>query len=70
MAVQVSADGSVFQTTAPKALFAPRFAESPAANPFNLQYDVAADGRFLINVALDDLASTPIISTLNWKNRN
>ena len=70
MSVQVSSSGSAFRTGPPVALFAPRFAESPAANPFNSQYDVAADGRFLINVTLDDLASAPITLILNWKGRN
>ncbi len=70
MAVQVSASGSVFQTSPPVALFAPRFVESAAVNPFNPQYDVAADGRFLINVAADDLASSPITLILNWRRGN
>ncbi|MGH9387749.1 MAG: hypothetical protein ACRD2N_26120 [Vicinamibacterales bacterium] len=70
MAVQVSASGSEFRTSRPVALFAPRFAENPAANPFNAQYDVAADGRFLVNVAVDDLASAPITLILNWKGIN
>jgi Tol biopolymer transport system component len=66
MAVKVSTAGSAFQTSAAVALFAPRLAESAAINPFNAQYDVAPDGRFLINVAVDDLASSPITLILNW----
>ena len=30
------------------------------------QYDVAADGRFLINTELDDDAATPITLIQNW----
>jgi eukaryotic-like serine/threonine-protein kinase len=67
MAVQVSAAGSEFRTSPAVPLFAPRFSESPAANPFNTQYDVATDGRFLVNVAVDDLAASPITLILNRK---
>jgi Tol biopolymer transport system component len=70
MAVQVSTAGSVFRSSAAVPLFAPRFAESAATNPFNAQYDVAPDGRFLINVAVDDLASSPITLILNWTRRD
>jgi dipeptidyl aminopeptidase/acylaminoacyl peptidase len=70
MAVQVSSAESAFRTSPPVALFAPRFAENPAANPFNPQYDVAADGRFLVNMPVDDLASAPITLILNWNGRN
>jgi Tol biopolymer transport system component len=69
MAVTVSATGSMFRAAPPVALFTPRFVESPAVNPFNAHYDVAADGRFLINVAVDDLASAPITLLLNWRGR-
>jgi hypothetical protein len=30
------------------------------------QYDVARDGRFLINVAADEAAGSPITVILNW----
>jgi len=66
MAVQVSAARSLFRTNTAVPLFAPRFAASAAANPFNTQYDVGADGRFLINLAVDDLAASPITLILNW----
>ena len=38
MAVQVTPEGPVFQASPPVEVFAPRFAESPALNPFNPQY--------------------------------
>jgi Tol biopolymer transport system component len=66
MAVKVDTAGSIFQTSAAVPLFAPRLAESAAINPFNAQYDVGPDGRFLINVPVDDLASSPITLILNW----
>jgi hypothetical protein len=31
------------------------------------QYDVAADGRFLINAISDDATSSPITVLQNWK---
>ncbi|MBI2149121.1 MAG: hypothetical protein HYU27_00760 [Acidobacteria bacterium] len=31
------------------------------------QYDVSRDGRFLINMPLEDSADTPITLILNWK---
>ena len=30
------------------------------------QYDIARDGRFLFNVAVDDYAQPPISVVLNW----
>ena len=30
------------------------------------QYDVASDGRFLLNVTAEDTPTPPIIVTLNW----
>ena len=37
-------------------------------NAFNRQqYDVAPDGRFLINVVTEDATSAPITLLLNWK---
>jgi eukaryotic-like serine/threonine-protein kinase len=70
MAVQVSTAGLQFRTSAAVPLFAPRFAQTAAANPFNANYDVGADGRFLINIAVDDLATSPITLILNWKGRS
>ena len=67
MAVRLSAAGSVFRTGPAVPVFAPRFAESASANPFAPQYDVAVDGRFLVNVAVDNLASSPITLILNWR---
>ena len=69
-AVQVSTAGLQFRTTAAASLFAPRFTQTAAANPFNANYDVGSDGRFLINIAVDDLATSPITLILNWKGRN
>jgi hypothetical protein len=32
-----------------------------------MQYDVAPDGRFLMNVTTADAATSPITLLLNWK---
>ena len=47
----------------PAALFTANFVRS-AARP---QYDVARDGRFLVNVELNDAATPPITLLMNWK---
>jgi hypothetical protein len=31
------------------------------------QYDVAPDGRFLVNVSLDDATVSPIVVVQNWR---
>ena len=35
--------------------------------PFQDQYDVSPDGRFLINVPVNDATPSPIALVLNWK---
>lgn len=35
--------------------------------PFTAQYNVACDGRFLINLPRDDVSAAPITLILNWK---
>ena len=47
----------------PAALFTANFARG-TARP---QYDVARDGRFLVNVELSDAATPPITLLQNWK---
>ncbi len=47
------------------ALFPTRIWGGGVANTQGRQYDVARDGRFLINTVIDD-ASTPITLILNW----
>ena len=65
MAVAADGSGGAFRAGTPVPLFAPRFAEA-TVNPFNAQYDVGADGRFLINMTLDEVATAPITLILNW----
>jgi Tol biopolymer transport system component len=67
--IGVGSDGQL-QADAPVALFAVRLASG--ANVFGpggaarSQYAVASDGRFLMNVALDETSPPPIALVLNW----
>lgn len=66
MASPIEARGSTLEPGRPVALFAPRIVSAvPATN--KQQYDVAPDGRFLINVTAEDAATTPITLLLNWR---
>ena len=38
-----------------------------AESPNRGQYNVARDGRFLINTVLDDVVSAPITIVQNWR---
>ena len=63
VAVHRTAQGVVFIAGTPAALFQTHIA------PGNIRanYDVARDGRFLINTALDDASVEPIHLLLNWR---
>jgi hypothetical protein len=40
---------------------------TPATSGYRQQYDVAADGRVLINETTEDASASPITLLLNWK---
>ena len=63
MAVGVSTQGTTFTPGTPEALFPTHI--TPGV--FKQQYDVAHDGRFLINTELDTASTEPIHLLLNWK---
>jgi dipeptidyl aminopeptidase/acylaminoacyl peptidase len=63
MAVAVMAQGAAFTPGIPAALFQTHI--TPATN--RQQYDIARDGRFLINTDLADTSTEPIHLLLNWK---
>ena len=67
MAVPIAANGSTLQPGTPSALFQTRIFGGGATVNSRQQYDVARDGRFLINVAIDDASASPITLLLNWK---
>jgi Tol biopolymer transport system component len=69
VAIQVETDGRTVSPGAPVALFPTRFASGANVNVgFNSrpQYAVAPDGRFLMNVTVDDPTPSPITIVLNW----
>ena len=69
MAVPVRVEGSEFVHGTPVALFEPPLATgtfSGIAGNIRPQYDVAPDGRFLINITTEETVS-PINIILNWK---
>jgi len=66
MAVPVTIKGAVFERGTPVALFQTRIAGGINAYS-RAQYDVAADGRFLINVTTESAATSPITLLQHWK---
>jgi len=65
MAASVSSAGTTFASEAPVALFRTRILEGGSPGDFRGQYDVAPDGRFLINTIADESVA-PIRLLLNW----
>jgi Tol biopolymer transport system component len=66
MAVPITVKGDSLEPGAPAVLFSTRIWGGASCCTLQ-QYDVARDGRFLINVASDDAAGSPITLLLNWK---
>jgi hypothetical protein len=65
--VSVAATGTALEMGTPKALF-PAHAAFGGANIVGItwQYDVARDGRFLINVLTGEGRPAPITVVQNW----
>ena len=66
MAAPVTATGTTLEPGTPVALFETRIYGGGADNNQGRNYDVARDGRFLINTVLEGAAS-PITLLQNWK---
>ncbi|HYR42185.1 MAG TPA: hypothetical protein VER98_04115, partial [Terriglobia bacterium] len=65
--VKLSPDGQSLETGTPAALFPVRIAGGPLG-PNKQQYAVSSDGhRFLVNLAADEGAASPITLIYNWK---
>jgi len=59
--VKLTPDGQSLETGTPAALF-------PLPGGAGQQYAVSSDGqRFLVNLAVDEGAASPITLILNWK---
>jgi hypothetical protein len=65
MAVPISVNGATLLPGTPVRLFATRIADGGEDLAQGRQYDVAPDGRFLINAELDS-AAAPITLIQNW----
>ena len=61
--IGVNPDGHTLNVDAPAPLFPTRHAISPQQKQ---QYAVAPDGRFLMNVVLDEESAAPITIVQNW----
>ena len=66
MAAPVTITGSSLEPGAPKVLFSTRILGGGALAQEGRHYDVALDGRFLIDMVLDD-AAAPITLLMNWR---
>jgi eukaryotic-like serine/threonine-protein kinase len=65
--VKLSPDGQSLETGTPMALFPVRIAGGPVPGFNKQQYAVSSDGqRFLVNLAADEGAASPITLILNW----
>ena len=65
MAASIAAQGATLQPGVPVALFPTRILFGGGDSGMGRQYDVARNGRFLINTVVDDAAS-PITLIQNW----
>jgi len=66
---KLTADGQSLETGTPAALFPVRIADGPVSVANNKQqYAVSSDGQlFLVNLAVDEGAASPITLILNWR---
>jgi Tol biopolymer transport system component len=67
MAAPVAVNGATFEPGAPVALFQTRIYGGGVDNAQGRQYDVAREGRILINTVPDDAASAPITLLQHWR---
>ena len=68
--IAVAADGQTLNGGEPVPLFMTRLAQGAAITGTRSQYAVAADGRFLMNVIVEETAPTPPITVVvNWAAR-
>jgi Tol biopolymer transport system component len=66
MATPMALSAATLQPGTPVTLFRTRIVGGGVSTDFRHEYDVSADGRFLIVVAADSVAS-PITLLLNWR---
>jgi len=66
MAAPVNTTGGVFAPGVPVRLFKSNIAYGGVDDATGRQYDVAPDGRFLINAELEAATTPPITLIQNW----
>lgn len=66
MAASIAVQSGALRPSGPVALFRPRITGGGTNSIAKQQYDVAADGRFLINVTSGEEAATAITLLQNW----
>ncbi len=66
MSASIDLNGAAVEPGVPMALFQTRIWGGGTNATQGPQYDVAPDGRFLINIATDDVSAAPITILLNW----
>ena len=66
MAAPIEVSGTTLNAGAPVALFQTRIVGGGTNIDLGRQYDVASDGRFLINVPIGEATASPITLILNW----
>ena len=67
MAVPIAVKNGVVEPGEPVKLFATRLMGGGIDDNQGRQYDVARDGRFLINTVLDDAKPTPLTLVQHWQ---
>ena len=67
MAAPIAVSGATLESGRPVPLFRTRIVGGATDVNLGMNYDVARDGRFLINTILGDTAATPITLLLNWR---
>jgi len=66
MAAPITVTGATLEPGAPVVLFPTRIYGGGVDAQQGRQYDVARDGRFLINTVLSDATAAPITLVMNW----
>jgi Tol biopolymer transport system component len=66
MAAPITITGTALEPGAPVRLFPTRIVGGGVDAQIGRQYDVAADGRFLINTVVDSGTAAPITLLMNW----
>jgi hypothetical protein len=67
MAAPIASSGTALQPGLPTALFQARIVGGGTVmGGMRQQYDVAPDGRFLINVSVEEGTAAPITVITNW----